>query len=392
MVNTTQEKNDIFQYTGKYNTSVRLTEEDKKNHVKIYCHEPYAQEMYDALVAHEKKSQGGAQAFTKDLKVEGVYTVIPKTISFKDKSIYCEEVNSNGTVIVPFREYSRSLDELQAGEHSKFLVTIYKTTQHGEYYGSEKKAVSISYRQELFDHLQNNTWFSVKITKLIKGGYLAKYNNEIECFIPGSQVAANIVHNFNDMLGKELPIMVDNYDTANSLFILSYKKYITHSMPTKISELHFNQEYTGTLTNKPYDFGVFVEFDNYFTGLIHKSEFDNYDQVRSTLKTGDELKVYVKDVTSKAGQYRVVLTLDADKVNPDRLAWEKLRAETENQSFPYRINDSKNSIEIDINGEPYEVSLKRKDLEANLSEFPFVRVSKVDPIHKNLKFEFVSSK
>ena len=37
----------------------------------------------------------------------------------------------------------------------------------------------------------------------------------------------------------------------------------------------------------------------------------------------------------------------------------------------------------------YEVSLRRKDLERNLNQFPQVRVFKVDPINKRLKFEFV---
>ena len=85
------------------------------------------------------------------------------------------------------------------------------------------------------------------------------YNNEVECFIPGSHAAANVVYNFNDMLGKTLFVMVDNYDQSNDLFILSHKKYITSSMPIMIENLHFNIPYSGILTSKPYDFGIFVE-------------------------------------------------------------------------------------------------------------------------------------
>jgi ribosomal protein S1 len=262
-------------------------------------------------------------------------------------------------------------------------------TQHGEFLASEKKALSIAYKQDLFDHLKNNTWFDVKITKLIKGGYLAIYNKEIECFIPGSHAAANVVHNFSDLLGKTLTVMVDNYDTANDLFILSYKKYITTSMPVMISELQFDREYVGTLTNRPYDFGVFVEFENYYTGLVHKSEFENYDEVCKKMKSGDKLNVYVKDVTSKNGQYRIVLTLNPEQVNNEKLQWQTLRNRTENQSFRYSISEANNSISIDIDGENFEVALRRKDLERNLNKYPLVKVFKVDPINKRLKFEFV---
>ena len=75
---------------------------------------------------------------------------------------------------------------------------------------------------ELFDSFNQNQWFDVTITKLIKGGYLAVYKKEIECFIPGSHAAANVVHNFNDMLHKTLTVMVDNYDQSNDLFILVF--------------------------------------------------------------------------------------------------------------------------------------------------------------------------
>lgn len=378
----------IFQNTGKYNTLIKLTEEDTKNRVKVFCKEPYAQALYDAMIAYDKSS--GITEFNKDLTEGQVYKVRAKTISAQDRMIYAEESNSKCMVSIPFREYSKSLDNLAKGhEKLEFLVTLYKVTQHGEFLASEKKALSISYKQELFDHLKNNTWFDVKITKLIKGGYLAIYNKEIECFIPGSHAAANVVHNFSDLLGKTLTVMVDNYDTANNLFILSYKKYVTASMPVMISELQFDKEYVGTLTNRPYDFGVFIEFENYYTGLVHKSEFENYDEVLKKMKSGDKLNVYVKDVTSKNGQYRIVLTLNPEQVNNEKLQWQTLRNRTENQSFRYSISESNNSISIEIDGENFEVALRRKDLERNLNKYPLVKVFKVDPINKRLKFEFV---
>lgn len=376
---------DQFTTLGKYNTSVKLTPEDKKAGVKIYCHEPYAQDLYDLMNNYEKNGQVSA----KDLQENNVYRVKANIISFQDKIIHAEEITSKTPIIIPFREYSRDIETLSQGEDREFLIMVYKSTKHGENYGSERKALSISYKQDLFNHLSENHWFDVTITKLIKGGYLALYKNEIECFIPGSHAAANVVHNFNDMLNKTLTVMVDNYDQANDLFILSYKKYVTHSMPTMIENLEFNREYTGTLTNKPYDFGVFVEIDGYFTGLVHQTEFDDYETIKKTLKTGDTLKVFVKDITSKGNQIRIVLTLNQESVNSEKLAWQQLKQKTESRSFTYNVDAKKNSIAIDIDGENYEVSLKRKDLEKNLNKFPYVRVSKVDILNKSLKFEFV---
>jgi predicted RNA-binding protein with RPS1 domain len=376
---------DQFTTLGKYNTRVNLTAEDKKSGVKIYCHEPYAQELYDLMNRYEKTGDISA----KDLQENGVYRVQANIISFQDKLIHAEEITSKTPIIIPFREYSKDIETLSQGEDREFLIMVYKSTKFGENYGSERKALSISYKQDLFANLAENKWFDVTITKLIKGGYLALYNKEIECFIPGSHAAANVVHNFNDMLNKTLTVMVDNYDQANDLFILSYKKYVTHSMPTMIENLDFNREYAGTLTNKPYDFGVFVEIDGYFTGLVHQTEFDDYETIKRTLRTGDSLNVYVKDITSKGGQFRIVLTLNPESVNTEKLAWQQLREKTESRRFAYEVNTKKNSISIDIDGENYEVSLKRKDLENNINKFPYVKVSKVDILNKSLKFEFV---
>jgi ribosomal protein S1 len=375
-----------FEDTGRYNTTVKLTEEDRlKNKVRILCKEPYAQELYDLYNKHEKPNA----SFRKDLNEGDVCKVRALTLSYADSRIYAEDLASKVTVSIPFKEYSRDLSELLNEVSTReFFVTIYRVTSSGEYLASERKAASISHRQELFDHLNNNTWFDVKLVKLIKGGYLALYH-EVECFVPGSHAAANVVRNFQDLLGKTITVMVDNYDSTNDLFILSYKKYVTQSMPHMVTELKFDKEYHGTLTNTPYDFGAFVEFDGYYTGLVHKSEFENFDLAKKTMRAGDKISVYVKDVTFTKGQYRIVLTLDKDQVSNEKQQWQDLRNRTENNKFRYLIDEKKNSISIDIDGEFFDVSLKRKDLERNLSELPFVKVFKVDPINRSLKFEFV---
>ena len=54
----------------------------------------------------------------------------------------------------------------------------------------------------------------------------------------------------------------------------------------------------------------------------------------------------------------------------------------------YTVDSKNNSISIEVDGENFEVTLKRTDLEKNINLYPYVKVSKVDPISKNLKFEF----
>ena len=270
------------------------------------------------------------------------------------------------------------------------IEMIIKNDLSGGYVGSERKCVGINNKQELFGFLEDNKWFEVTIQRLVKGGYIATYKDSVECFIPGSHAAANVIRDFKKLLNSTINVMIDNYDKSNDLFILSYKKYIEKSMPERISDIKFGHKYTGTLTNNPYKFGVFVEFEDYFTGLIHSSEFDDYNSVKKTLKIGDNIEFYVKNVVKKDKQYRTILTIKAENVDSEKRRWAELREKTENKSFEYDVDSSNNSIKIYIDGESFEVTLRRRDLRKNLDLYPRVKVSKVDPINKNLKFEFIS--
>lgn len=378
---------------GKYNTSVKLTKEDKSAGVRIYCKEPYAQELYDKMVA----ASGGISQniYKKDIGVGELCQVTAKTINYNKDYIVAEELNSMIPIIIPFKEYSGSLDDLASGSDRDFSVIISKDVGFGEIYGSERKCKAEIYKNEIFEHQAKDTWFDVTIVSLIKGGYVAVYNNEVECFIPGSHAGANVIHDFNEKIGQTISVMVDNYDRSNDLFILSFKRYIKASMPMRINDIEFGKEYIGKLTNKPYDFGAFVEIDGYFTGLVHSSEFDNFDEARKTMKAGDEISVYVKDVTQKTNKqgvknYRIVLTLDNTTTNNEKLEWQQLKEHAEGKEFEFFHNSGMHNIEISINGEPYEIGIKRSmQGKIKYSNFTAVLIRKVDHIHRNFKFEFV---
>lgn len=373
----------------KYNDTIMLTKEDISSGTKIYCKEDYAQELYDLMRNYEKKS-GSPLIAVKDLQVGGIYDVVATGISFTDNYIKAHEKNSKAEVLIPFREFSSSIESLSKGENIKFKAMILKANKAGQFIASEKNCLSMTHKDELFTHLKNNTWFTVKIKRLIKGGYVAMYKNDVECFIPGSHAGANVIREFNKLLDTEITVMVDNYDGANDLFILSYKKYVKHSMPERISELRFGQKYNGTLTNKPYDFGIFVEIEGYFTGLLHSSDFNNYEEVRKFYKAGDDIEVYVKNVTKGKDGYRVILTLDPDEIDAEKKKWDQLRTNIENKLFDYEVDINNNAIKIHIDGLVYDVTLRRQDLESNMNKYPKVRVNNVDPINKNLKFEFAN--
>ena len=377
-----------YSSTSKYNNRVKMSDYDNRNGSRIMCKEAYAQDLYNMYTGHD-----GGSAFTpKDFFEGQVCSVMAKSIDFENKVIITEEINSKSTVFVPFREFTEEPSLLIHNDQlCEFKVTITKANE-GDYYGSEKKCAALTYRENLNDFMKTDKWFYVKVVSLVKGGYLALYKGTVSCFLPGSHAAANVIRDFNDYLNAEIPVMIENFDAANDLYIVSYKKYIKHTLPQKIYDLEFGKEYTGVLTNNPYDFGIFVEFQNYYTGLLHKTEFDNYQEYCKGKKAGDQLTFFIKDITVKKGEPRIVLTDSLDKIDPDRLAWQRLKKEAEGMVLNFSLDKEDFHVEIQL---PYDGAVFRTDVNhlkgrIRIPNEGQVRITRVDMIRKNLKLDFLN--
>ena len=80
--------------------------------------------------------------------------------------------------------------------------------------------------------------------------------------------------------------MIEGYVEAKDIFIVSYKKYLNKIMEQKIQELDLTKKYKGSVTGTS-SFGIFVEWEEVYTGLIHRSEFDGDERI-ANIHTGDE--------------------------------------------------------------------------------------------------------
>ena len=372
----------------KINRSVKLTEADRRAGTKIFCNEPYAQEIYDKYFATMDSKTGIA---SKDFELGQVCKVTANRVDFENKMIEVQDNASLSTIFVPFREFSEEPALLINNEVSpSFKVLIYKNDS-GDYLGSERKCAAISYHEDLEEFMKTDKWFYVKVISLVKGGYLALYKGTVKCFLPGSHAAANVIRDFNEYLNKEIPVMIENFDSANNLFIVSYKKYIKQTLPQRVYELKFGEKYTGTLTNNPYDFGMFVEFQNYFTGLLHKTEFTNYEEFSKSYKSGDTIDFYIKDITIKKGEPRIILTDSLTKVSEDVLAWQDLKSRVEGKTLEFTLDRSNFHLDVEM---PDSNSIFRTDVNhlkgrTRIPESGSIKIQKVDMIRRQMKFDFV---
>lgn len=173
--------------------------------------------------------------------------------------------------------------------------------------GSLSKGHYEGLRKELFAQIKTPTSaYTAKIISRNGGGFLVNVSG-IEGFLPGSLAAANIVRDFDSMIGKEVYVMVEDYLKDANAFVFSYKKYLNYVLPTKIKSLSTLDQYVGTITGTA-KFGIFVEFEEIFTGLIHTSKMtpDMREEFKAGRYTiGSPISFWIKEITDDK---KIILT------------------------------------------------------------------------------------
>jgi ribosomal protein S1 len=279
----------------------------KKYGVKVWRHDSGAEEMF---LRYEKSVSGGI----KEPRV-GEYHSITSVVSINDKEMvvtlsgmidaviqlekekpYFKTIGMNQETFVDWMKNTEGAFSGFIGEEGKKVVieTIKPYT-----IASLSKGHSQSIRTEFFHQIEKPTSaYTAKVLSRNGGGFLVNVAG-VEGFLPGSLAAANIVRDFESMLGKEIYVMVEDYLKDAGTFVFSHKKYLSHVLPSKIDSLSLEEKYSGVVTGTA-KFGVFVEFNEIFTGLIHTSKMTpdmREDFKNGKFSAGDTVHFWIKEIT-----------------------------------------------------------------------------------------------
>jgi ribosomal protein S1 len=134
--------------------------------------------------------------------------------------------------------------------------------------------------------------------------------------MPGSLAAPNKIVDFQSYVGREVIVMIEDFIKEMNSFIVSHKKYLIHVLPSKIQQLDLMKKYSGNVTGCS-KYGIFVEFDQLFTGLLHISKMDEETKEnfnKREIKAGDKIEFYIAEI---AKDQRIILTKEnpEDKLN-----------------------------------------------------------------------------
>ena len=286
----------------------------KKYGVKIWNHNPDAEELYLSYatitpICGKEPTLGSVKKITcvnsindNEMSVT-LAGMIDAVIIFDKEKPFFKTIGMNQKDFVELMKEPSAFETFITAEDRNVTIETIKPYT----IASLSRGYSHNNRAEFFAQIANpSTAYMAKIISRNGGGFLVAVNG-IEGFLPGSLASANIVRDFDSMIGKDVFVMVEDYLKDAGTFVLSHKKYLSHIIPVKIAELSLEETYTGIITGCA-KFGIFVEFNEIFTGLIHTSKMT--PEMRESFKTnpptpGSEISFWIKEITTDK---KIILT------------------------------------------------------------------------------------
>ncbi|MFQ6676853.1 MAG: 30S ribosomal protein S1 [Fidelibacterota bacterium] len=146
----------------------------------------------------------------------------------------------------------------------------YLEDRRGNMVLSKEKADFMRRWEELKDLFNNETTFSCKIIRRIKGGMIVDLGT-IQGFLPGSQIDVRPVKDFDNLLNTDIDVRIVKLNEARKNIVVSHKIILQESLKEQrdalLSEMEIGTVLEGRVKNIT-DFGVFLDLGG-VDGLLH---------------------------------------------------------------------------------------------------------------------------
>jgi len=115
-------------------------------------------------------------------------------------------------------------------------------------------------------------------------------------FMPNTLAGINKLHDPTVIVGNTFEVMIESFSDHEGTYIVSRRKYLQSLIPAAVKQLKYGEVYTGHVTGTA-PFGVFVEFNECLTGMIHKANVDpEWAEKLTSIKPGFKIEFYAKEV------------------------------------------------------------------------------------------------
>ena len=302
----------------------------------VYSHDANAQAFYNMI--NETNLDSDMVAFiTEDAIMDG-------RIHSMSERWATVDVNYREMLYIDLSKEDMNLvSEFRPGDEVSVKV-ISDKTQSREY---ALASITEGTKQKIFAELRQaaddgGTAFMGHVVSMIPGGgYIVKVQG-IECFMPGSLAGINKLADFESIVGTDMYVVPDSFSAKRGTIVVSHRAYLQAMIPNRIAELEENIErgIRGNVTGTA-KFGVFCEFNECLTGMIHVNDLDG--EWSSKLKAGDiqpgdEIEFKIKEIISDK---KIILTqVELQEAVVDT-SWEEF---TKDLAIPSIVNGKIRSV------------------------------------------------
>ncbi len=225
------------------------------------------------------------------------------------------ETKTNFTFNVQgYKDYVRVDNKLSEFKYLKnsqigdIVDVLIVNVDHDDFY--IRGSISTLYENKAHQTLQSlkeGESVTAHIKSLNPAGYdveLSRGGVTLPGFMPNTLAGINKLYDPTSIIGQTFEVMIESYAEQEGTYIVSRRKYLRSLIPNVIKDLNFDISYTGKVTGTT-PFGVFVEFNECLTGMIHKANLNPAWQERiSEIKPGFEIDFYIKEVVKE----KIILT------------------------------------------------------------------------------------
>lgn len=233
--------------------------------------------------------------------------VITGTISSLSKREIIININYKDSIYVDVKSPDlKIIQNLKIGDEINVMITAVNDNPY-EIKGSITELIKIDVANKLRSYYKEDKALLAHVTELIPAGFMLDMEMDniiLTAFMPNTLAGVNKLtsEQTQELVGQDIYVMLETLQQEKGVYVVSRKKYLNSLISEEIKKIkkqkHENPEqvYTGTVTGTK-DFGVFVEFNECLTGMIHKVNIATDWQERiSEIKPGMLIDFYVRDI------------------------------------------------------------------------------------------------
>lgn len=229
----------------------------------------------------------------------------------KDREIIVNIGNKDNVIIERKGSEEKICKRLKLGQEIDVLLTKVKENPF-TIKGSIAELVRIRVDNKMKDFYENKTAIEAYVKEIIPAGYLLEIDIDniiIDAFMPNTLADVNKLHDVDVLLGEKIFVMLETLQQDKGIYVVSRKKFLKTLIPEKIKELKKyprDHVFTGHVTGTR-SFGIFVQFEDCLTGMIHKANIrEDYQDIIETIQPGTIIDFYIKDIIKGGAQ--IILT------------------------------------------------------------------------------------